>query len=126
MTKDELVKAAKAAMQNAYAPYSKFLVGAAVLCGDGSVFTGCNIENGSYPACICAERVALCSAYAAGKRNFSAIAIISSSKNYCMPCGVCRQVIAEIAPEITVLCAKNSGEYKEYSISELLPHSFEL
>ncbi len=113
---------------NAYAPYSGFKVGAALLCDDGSVFLGCNIENASYSATICAERVAIQTAVANNKKSFKAIAIAGGKGSVgeipCPPCGVCRQVLSEFCDSATlVLLAKNGG-YEEYSLSQLLPLSF--
>ncbi len=120
-----LVDAAKAAREHAYAPYSAFTVGAAILAEDGSVFTGCNVENASYPMTICAEQAALAAAIASGHRRFSAIAVAGPAGNKLPPCGGCRQVLAEFAPELTVLYG--DGEtFETASLSELLPAQFEL
>lgn len=126
MTNTELLSIADKAMENAYAPYSKFKVGAALLCKDGTVFTGCNIENATYGATNCAERTAIFKAVSEGQRDFEAIAIVSSSGNETFPCGICRQVMAEFAPELKiVLCDQKKNEHI-YHLSELLPKTFTL
>ena len=108
-------------------PYSKFLVGAALLCSDGKVFIGCNIENASYGLTICAEQSAICSAITEGCRDFVAIAVLSPSEDDIItPCGNCRQVLAEFNDDIQVICANQKGDYKSFPLSELLPFSFQL
>ena len=127
MTDRELLIMAHDAAQFAYAPYSNFPVGAAVECTDGSVFTGCNVENASYGAGICAERVAICKAISEGHRDFSRIAIFgTASEQYCYPCGICRQFMIEFGTDIEVLAANKNGRYVSYRLSELVPHSFKL
>ncbi len=126
MTDKELLAAAENAMRNAYAPYSDFKVGAALLCADGTVFTGCNIENGSYGATNCAERTAVFKAVSEGHRDFSAIAIVSSGGGETYPCGICRQVIGEFAPHIRVVLQNNGGEPVSYRFEELMPKFFSL
>ena len=96
---------AQQAMQYAYAPYSNFHVGACLVCQDGSVYTGCNIENASYGATVCAERTALFKAVSEGKRHFTLLAITSDSQSYTFPCGLCRQALSEFAPDLKILCA---------------------
>ncbi|MBQ3841401.1 MAG: cytidine deaminase [Ruminiclostridium sp.] len=123
-TKRELVRAAKEAAGNAYAPYSGYKVGAALLCDDGSRYTGCNVENAAYPCGICAERTAAAKAVSEGNRDFRMIAVVGSSAEKCTPCGMCRQVLYEFAPDMTVLCADNSGEYDEVKLSDLLIRGF--
>ena len=123
-TKRELVRAAKEAAGNAYAPYSGYKVGAALLCDDGSRYTGCNVENASYPCGICAERTAAAKAVSEGNRDFRMIAVVGSSAEKCTPCGVCRQFLYEFAPEMTVLCCDESGGYDEVKLSELLSRGF--
>lgn len=126
MTNKELLSFADKAMENAYAPYSKFKVGAALLCKDGTVFTGCNIENATYGATNCAERTAIFKAVSEGQREFEAIAIVSSGGDETFPCGICRQVMSEFAPELKiVLCDQNKNEHI-YQLSELLPKTFTL
>jgi len=124
MKNEQLIKTALEARKNAYAPYSGFLVGAALLCLDGEVFTGCNVENASYGATICAERSALSGAVSRGKRAFTKIAVAGNGKEFCTPCGICRQTLFEFSPEMTVLCANEDGEYEEHIIRELLPFAF--
>ncbi len=124
MTDRELINMAKNISEAAYAPYSKFRVGAALECTDGTIFTGCNIENAALGCTICAERVAVFKAISEGKRDFVRIAVFAESTNYCTPCGSCRQVLNEFAPEIEVLCAKSDGRYVSYKLKDMLPFSF--
>lgn len=124
MTGRELVRLALMERKRAYAPYSRFAVGAALLCSDGAVYTGCNIENASYPCGICAERVAAAKAISEGKREFAALAVAGSSASYCTPCGMCRQFLYEFAPDLTVLCANDAGEYETYALGDLLQAGF--
>ncbi|MGN1136474.1 MAG: cytidine deaminase [Oscillospiraceae bacterium] len=126
MTDRELIDASKAAQENAYTPYSNFKVGAALLCRDGSVYSGCNIENATYGATNCAERTAVFKAVSEGNRDFTAIAITSSGGGLTFPCGICRQVLAEFSPEIRILLENENGGICEFKLSELLPHSFSL
>ena len=130
MRKEELIGNAMAAMKNAYAPYSEFCVGAALLTKKGKVYTGCNIENSSYSVTNCAERTAFFSAVKNGERQFSAIAIVGGKKgrveNYCPPCGVCRQVMSEFCDKDFKIYLYNGVEIKTYTLGELLPESFEL
>ena len=127
MDNDILISYAKKAMGNAYAPYSGFCVGAAILTSEGEVFTGCNVENSSYGATICAERCALIKAISEGYTSFTKIAIVSSGNNLTFPCGICRQFLTEFMQEdgIVVLCDSN-GEIKEFELSSLLTHAFNL
>lgn len=118
----ELVKQALDARQNAYAPYSNYLVGAALLTQDGVIITGCNVENAAYPATICAERVALTAAVAQGHRDFVAIAVATSNGG--TPCGICRQVMAELGPEMTVVITNEAQEYHLTTVQALLPGAF--
>lgn len=124
MTDRELLNLAKEASENAYAPYSRFGVGAALECASGMVYTGCNIENVALGSTICAERVAVGKAVSSGERRFVRLAIYGEGKDYCMPCGTCRQVLAEFAKDMEILCARATGGYVSYKLSELLPHSF--
>lgn len=126
MTDRELIEISKKAQEFAYAPHSKFKVGAALLCCDGSVYTGCNIENATYGATNCAERTAVFKAVSEGKRDFTAIAITSSGKDLTFPCGICRQVLSEFSPEIKVILEDENSELHTFMLSELLPHSFAL
>lgn len=125
MTDRELMSRAKEASMNAYVPYSHFAVGAALECSDGTVFTGCNIENAALGSTICAERTACCKAVSEGYKSFTRIAIYAESEHWCTPCGACRQFLAEFSPEMEVLCAKAGGRYVSYKLSELLPGIFE-
>lgn len=128
--KRSLIESAFSALGKAYAPYSGFYVAAALLCRDGSVFTGCNVENASYPAGICAERSAFSAAVSSGKREFAAIVIVGGrdgkAEGYCAPCGICRQVMREFCrpDEFLILLARTPEDYKEYTLEELLPESF--
>ena len=124
MTEEKLVALAKEAMKNAYAPYSKFQVGAALLAKDGRVFTGCNVENASYGATNCAERTAIFKAVSEGYREFDAIAIVASSGDFASPCGICRQVLAEFMPDGKVILDSREKGMVTYSVRELLPSGF--
>lgn len=129
MDKQELVDLAVQAMQNAYAPYSGFKVGAALLTTGGKVYLGCNIENASYSPTNCAERTAFFKAVSEGERSFSSIAIVGGKDgvidNTCSPCGVCRQVMAEfcVPDTFAIILGKQNG-YEEYTLGELLPLGF--
>ena len=122
-TPEMLVAHALAARQRAYAPYSHYFVGAAVLTEDGSVVVGCNVENASYPATICAERVALTSAVAQGKRKLKAIAV--ATRDGGSPCGICRQVMIELGPEMQVYITDEAGKFRTTTVRDLLPDSFD-
>jgi len=124
MTRDELKTAAVSMLDRAYAPYSHFPVGAALECDDGTVYTGCNVENAAYPAGICAERNAIFHAVSEGHTKFRRIVIAGRSRDFCAPCGVCRQVMREFAPQLEVICLNAEGEELTLSLEELLPHSF--
>jgi len=124
LTDKELVKKAIEAKKNAYAPYSKFPVGAALLTKDGSVYTGCNIECASYGGTNCAERTAIFKAVSEGNRNIEAIAVISDLDDYTYPCGICRQVIVEYGKDIKMIIAKSEDDFRIHSINDLLPNSF--
>lgn len=124
-----LLRAAAAAAEKAYAPYSRFRVGAALLTADGRIITGCNVENASYGLTICAERNALFHAVAGGQREFRAIAIVAEGDHLPYPCGACRQVLAEFAgPELIVLVAglKDLERFETLTLGELLPKTFAL
>lgn len=121
----ELLNAALEARLKAYAPYSKFLVGAAVLASSGKIYTGCNIENASYCLTVCAERNALFAAVGAGEREFTALCVVGDTEAPISPCGACRQVMAEFKVPRIIL-ANLKGDVKEYTLEELLPLSFEL
>ena len=126
MNDRELLTLAKQASENAYAPYSRFQVGAALECLDGRVFTGCNVENSALGSTMCAERVAIYKAISEGETQFYRIAIYGESEDYCMPCGDCRQVMSEFSKDMEVLCARASGGYVSYKLKELMPHPFKL
>jgi cytidine deaminase len=121
---DELIERAVKVRRNAYAPYSRFPVGAALLGESGQVYAACNVENGSYGLSICAERSAVFQAVAAGEKRFRAIAIVTHTS--AAPCGACRQVLTEfdLAGELVVALANPQGEYRLFSLADLLPHHF--
>jgi cytidine deaminase len=112
------------AMQHAYAPYSKFRVGAALLATDGTIVDGCNVENASYPAGTCAERCALGTAVVSGHRQFAAIVICSQASEPTPPCGICRQALAEFGTTLAVVAVTASGSEARWTLDELLPHPF--
>lgn len=118
-----LIEEALQGRDQAYCPYSQFPVGAALLCEDGTVFAGCNVENASYGLSNCAERSAIFAAISAGKTNFKAIAIIADTEDVCSPCGACRQVLAEFEVPFVIM-ANLKGEAKMQTLEELLPLSF--
>lgn len=115
------MQTALAARAHAYAPYSHFAVGAALLSSDGRVFAGCNVENVSFGLTMCAERVAVGTALAAGATSFEMIAIVSDSKEPAMPCGACRQVMAEFSPSLSILSSTIAGRTAEATLDALLP-----
>lgn len=121
-----LINEAISARDRAYAPYSGFRVGAAVAAAGGRVFTGCNVENSSYGLTCCAERVALFKAVSEGEREFTDIAVVSDSEDFCSPCGACRQVMVEFGGHIKVYMCNKRGEYRVKSTDDLLPESFRL
>lgn len=123
MNFDPLIAEARATRLRAYAPYSKFQVGAALLGKSGRVFTGCNVENLSFGLTICAERAAVCSAIAAGETEFVAVAVIADSREPVTPCGACRQVLAEFCEEMEICSVNLQGERFVARLSELLPRS---
>ena len=129
MTPEKLIDMAKEAMTHAYAPYSGYKVGAALLCADGTVYTGCNIENASYSPTVCAERTAFFKAITDGKREFTAIAVCGGKdgviEGFFPPCGVCRQVMREFCrDDFTVYLVGEGGSFRSLTLGELLPHSF--
>ena len=123
---DELRDAAFAAMENAYAPYSRFRVGAAIRTATGEIVTGCNVENAVYGEALCAERVAVSAAVARGMRQFDEIAIASESDDPAPPCGSCRQTMSEFAPDLKVTGYSKNGKKVQWSLSDLLPEAFAL
>ena len=125
MTDQELVKLAIAMEERAYAPYSRFPVGAALLCEDGTVFTGCNVENAAYGSSLCAERTALVKAVSEGHRTgWSTLAVAGRGEDYCWPCGACRQMLYEFAPRLRILAVRGDGAYQQAELRELLRHGF--
>ncbi len=122
--KDQLISEAKEARKFAQAKYSHFPVGAALLSADGQIFTGCNVESSSYSLTICAERVALTKALSEGSTQFKAIAISARDGQYCPPCGACRQLLYDYAPDLEVILS-NGTQSKTYLLKDLLPHAFE-
>jgi len=119
---DMLAELAKEASERAYAPYSKFEVGAALLGASGQVYTGCNVENVSYPLTLCAERTAVVKAVSEGEREFTALAVYTP--NGVTPCGACRQVLREFCEDLPILTVSAAGDRRLYSLSELLPAAF--
>ena len=125
MTDQALVEMAFAMHAYSYAPYSKFKVGAALLCKDGTVFTGCNVENAAYGSTICAERTALLKAVSEGHRDdWEAIAIAGLGEDYCWPCGACRQMLYEFAPDLKILVARGDHSFVSTTLDQLLPQGF--
>jgi len=125
MTDHDLVKLASEARGNAYAPYSGFRVGAALLSGNDKIYTGVNIENASYGATNCAERTAIFKAVSEGERSIKTIAIASDAEDFVFPCGICRQVIAEFGDSGTrIICSSGDGKFEAYRLEELLPKAF--
>ncbi|GBF33759.1 cytidine deaminase [Desulfocucumis palustris] len=122
----ELINTAVAAREKAYAPYSGFRVGAALLTEGGKVYNGCNVENASYGLTCCAERAAVFKAVSEGDTKFKAIAVISDTEDFCTPCGACRQVLAEFGGDINVIMCNNRKEFLEQKVSQLLPGYFTL
>ena len=125
MTDRELVELAFTMLERSYVPYSNFPVGATLLCGDGTVFTGCNVENAAYGSTICAERTALVKAVSEGHRDdLAAIAVVGNSEGPCWPCGACRQMLYEFNPGMKVLVARGDHSFETLALSDLLPHGF--
>ena len=130
MTSEELIKIAFAARNYAYAPYSHFKVGAALLTKSGRVYTGCNIENASFPAGVCAEKVAISKAISEGDKELLKIAIVGGNENeeepkdFCSPCGICRQTMAEFCDKDFEIILFDDGEPRIFSLDQMLPHSF--
>lgn len=128
---EKLIKKAIEMLNFSYAPYSNFHVGAALLTSEGEIYTGCNIENAAYGPSNCAERTAIFKAVSEGKKEFEAIAVVGGKngkiENFCPPCGVCRQVLAEFCKkDFEIVLAKSTNEYKIITLEQLLPESFSL
>lgn len=123
VTDERLIELATQAMEKAYAPYSGYRVGACLLDVDGNTYTGCNIENASYGATICAERSAVARAVSEGARRFTAIAVVGSG-SVAWPCGICRQVLNEFSEDMRVIAGQAGKGYEVATLQELLPHSF--
>ncbi len=126
MTNKELIKIANEAKEMAYSPFSNFKVGAALLGKSGKVYTGCNVENSTYGATNCAERTAIFKAISEGEREYTKIAIMSSSGDFTSPCGTCRQVIFEFMEDGEIILGNEAGEEKVYTVREMLPEGFRL
>ena len=125
MTDAELISTAVSMQERAYVAYSHFPVGAALLCSDGAVFTGCNVENAAYGSTLCAERTALVKAVSEGRTGgFTAIAIAGRGSDFCWPCGACRQMLFEFAPQLRVLAVRGDGAFQSAPLSTLLPCGF--
>ena len=124
MTREELKAAAVAMLDRAYCPYSHFPVGAALECRDGTVFTGCNIENAAYSPTICAERTAVAKAVSEGHTDFVRIVVAGRSEDHCVPCGVCRQVMREFSTDLEIICLNGVGDEQTFTLEQLLPHGF--
>ena len=122
MEPTELIDLARKARKRAYAPYSHYRVGAALLGRSGTVYTGCNVENASYSHTVCAERTAVLKAVSEGESEFEAIAVVT--RNGGSPCGACRQVLSEFSPELIIYIADKDGEYRTTTLKKLLPDSF--
>lgn len=122
---DHLYQVACQARERAYAPYSRFQVGAALLAEDGTVYSGCNVENRSFGLCICAERTAIAKAVSEGQKKFQAIVVVTNCSPPAVPCGMCRETLAEFARDLPVLLANVQGERRECRLSELHPSPFE-
>ena len=125
MSKEKLIELANVARERAFAPYSKFKVGAAVETDEGEIFIGCNIESASYGLTVCAERVAIWKAVSEGKMNFKTIAVVVDTEELTPPCGVCRQIIWEFCHDIPVILANLKGKSEVIQMRELLPRAFD-
>lgn len=124
MTDQELVEKAFTMLERSYSPYSHFPVGAALEGEDGTIYTGCNVENAAYGSCICAERTALVKAVSEGCRSFRRLAVVGSGDDYCWPCGACRQMLYEFAPDLEILAGRGDHGFVKYTLRELMPHGF--
>ncbi len=126
MAEEELIILARKAQKNAYAPFSKFRVGVALVADDMQVFVGCNVENSSYGATCCAERTALYTAIAKGVKKFKKLVIVTDSDDPTMPCGICRQALWEFSPNLEVVSVSKTGKIKRTKLEDLLPQAFKL
>jgi cytidine deaminase len=124
MTDQELLALARTAAERSYSPYSHFPVGAALEGADGKIYTGCNVENAAYGSCICAERTALVKAVSEGCQSFRRLAVVGNGEDYCWPCGSCRQMLYEFAPELEILVARGDHDFVKTTLRELMPHGF--
>lgn len=120
----ELVERAFTMLEKAYIPYSHFPVGAALEGADGTVYTGCNVENAAYGSCICAERTALVKAVSEGCQAFRRLAVVGNGEDYCWPCGSCRQMLYEFAPDLEILIGRGDHSFVKYTLRELMPYGF--
>ena len=125
MSDEQLLELAKKAAERSYSPYSHFPVGAALECADGSVFTGCNVENAAYGDTICAERTAAVKAVSEGRRDFRRIAIWGDSRDYCYPCGSCRQFLQEFNRDLIVVVGRGDGAFRRLTLAEMMPFTFD-
>ncbi len=125
MTDQELVEAAFAMLPFSYSPYSHFPVGAALEGENGTIYTGCNVENAAYGSSICAERTALLKAVSEGCQRFTRLAIVGNGDDFCWPCGACRQMLHEFAPDLTLLVAKGDHTFVKSNLRALFPHGFD-
>ena len=122
--KKALIRMALEAREQAYVPYSDFMVGAALRAEDGRIFTGCNVENAAYGSTLCAERTALVKAISEGCRSFTRLAVVGNSADYCWPCGACRQMLYEFSPDLEILVARGDHQFVKYTLRQLLPGGF--
>lgn len=125
MNAHELVHAALAARENAFAPFSNFKVGAALEAKNGKIYSGCNVENSTYGLTVCAERVALWKAISEGERKFSALAVVTASERLTPPCGACRQLLWEFCGDVDIILASTDGKNQSFHLSQLFPHPFD-
>lgn len=126
MNQSELIDKAREAQKMSYSPYSGFKVGAALLCANGQIFTGSNVENSSYGLTVCAERIAVFKAVTAGERDFTAVAVVGEGKGFTYPCGACLQVLTEFSPGIKIIVTDENNDFREFSLRDLLPQAFGL
>jgi len=125
MKDKELIKIALTARNHARAPYSQFLVGAALLCGNGNIYSGCNIESSSFGLSLCAERVALAKALSEGETDFRCMAVVAEGQRPVKPCGACLQLLRDYAPDLELILGNLEGQYEQISLTRLLPYPFD-